>query len=100
MGRAYGLVLVGLQAELADALHMLQAGQHVVKMVLHAAQLKGAAVECIVQLQQPHLAVRLLRGGGGLQHPVGLDELAVARLLLRGQAAAHPGQDLLFQRVA
>ena len=25
---------------------------------------------------------------------------AVARLLLRGQAAAHPGQDLLFQRVA
>ena len=98
MGRAYGLVLVGLEAELADALHMLQAGQHVVKMVLHAAQLKGAAVECIVQLQQPHLAVRLLRGG--LQHPVGLDELAVARLLLRGQAAAHPGQDLLFQRVA
>ena len=98
MGRAYGLVLVGLEAELADALHMLQAGQHVVKMVLHAAQLKGAAVECIVQLQQPHLTVRLLRGG--LQHPVGLDELAVARLLLRGQAAAHPGQDLLFQRIA
>ena len=30
MGRAYGLVLVGLQAELADALHMLQAGAGIV----------------------------------------------------------------------
>ena len=59
VGGADGLVLVGLQAELADALHMLQLTQHVVKMRLHAGDLKGLAVELVVQFQQAGLPVRL-----------------------------------------
>ena len=59
VGSADGLVLVGLQAELADTLHMLQLTQHVVKMRLHAGDLKGLAVELVVQFQQAGLPVRL-----------------------------------------
>ncbi len=59
VGSADGLVLVGLQAELADTFHMLQLTQHVVKMRLHAGDLKGLAVELVVQFQQAGLPVRL-----------------------------------------
>ena len=41
VGGADGFVLVGLQAELADALHMLQLAQHVVKMLFHAGDLNN-----------------------------------------------------------
>ena len=39
--------------------HMLQLTQHVVKMRLHAGDLKGLAVELVVQFQQAGLPVRL-----------------------------------------
>ena len=68
---ADGLVLVGLQAELADALNVLQLTQHMVKMRLHAGDLKGLAVELVVQFQQAGLPVRL--GLIGLQQAVVLD---------------------------
>ena len=38
---------------------MLQLPQHVVKMRLHAGDLKGLAVELVVQFQQAGLPVRL-----------------------------------------
>ena len=62
---ADGLVLVGLRAELADALHVLQLAEHMVKMCFHAGDLKRLAVELVVQLQQAGLPVRL--GLVGLQ---------------------------------
>ena len=98
VGSADGFVLVGLQAELADTLHMLQLTQHVVKMRLHAGDLKGLAVELVVQFQQAGLPVRL--GQVGFQQAVVLNDLPVLLLLLLCQAAAHPVQDLFFQRKA
>ena len=38
---------------------MLQFPEHVVKMRLHAGDLKGLAMELVVQLQQAGLPVRL-----------------------------------------
>ena len=38
---------------------MLQLAQHVVKMLFHAGDLKGLAVELIVQFQQAGLAAGL-----------------------------------------
>ena len=98
MGGAHRLVLLGLQAELADALHMLQAGKHIVIVRRHPDQLKGSAVERIVQLQQPGGTVRL--GQICFQHAVVLDVPAVFRFLLGRHMAAQPVQDLLFQRKA
>ena len=92
---ADGLVLVGLQAELADALHVLQLAEHMVKMCFHAGDLKRLAVELVVQLQQAGLPVRL--GLVGLQQAVVLNDLPVLLLLLVGQMAAHAVQDLFFK---
>ena len=92
---ADGLVLVGLQAELADALHVLQLAEHMVKMCFHAGDLKRLAVELVVQLQQAGLPVRL--GLVGLQQAVVLNDLPVLLLLLVGQMAAHAVQNLFFQ---
>ena len=75
---ADGLVLVGLQAELADALHVLQLAEHMVKMCFHAGDLKRLAVELVVQLQQAGLPVRL--GLVGLQQAVVLNDLPVLLL--------------------
>jgi len=40
---------------------VLKGGEHVVKVSLHAAELKGAAMEGVVQIQHPGLAVLGLR---------------------------------------
>lgn len=93
MGPADGFVLVGLQAELAQPLDVLEGGQHVVEVRLHAAQLERAAVEGVVKFQHPGLAV--LGAGVALQHTVLLNEQAVSPLLLAGQPPADVVQDLL-----
>ena len=67
-------------------------------MSLHAAELKGAAVEGVVQIQHPGLAVLGLRVA--FQHTVLLDQQPVGSLLLAGQAAPDPVQKLFFQREA
>ena len=98
MGTTDRFVLIRLQAELAQPLDVLKGGKHVVKVSLHAAELKGAAVEGVVQIQHPGLAVLGLRVA--FQHTVLLDQQPVGSLLLAGQAAPDPVQKLFFQREA
>ena len=74
---------------------MLQLAQHVVKMLFHAGDLKGLAVELIVQFQQAGLAAGLSQVR--LQQAVVLNDLPVLLLLLVGQASAHAVQDLFFK---
>ena len=77
---------------------MLQAGQHVVVVSFHAAQFKGFAVECIIQLQHTGSAVRLAHIR--FQHTVCLNVAAVFFLLPGCHTAAQPVQDLFFQCIA
>ena len=77
---------------------MLQLGEHVVVVVLHAADLKGAAVEGVVQLQHPSRAAGLAKVC--LQRAVIVDAAAIICDLLLGQPAAQPVEHLFFQRIA
>ena len=92
VGTTDRFVFIRLQAELAQPLDVLKGGKHVVKVSLHAAELKGAAVEGVVQIQHPGLAVLGLRVA--FQHTVLLDQQPVGSLLLAGQAAPDPVQEL------
>ena len=69
-----------------------------VEVLLHAAQLKGPAVEGVVEVEHPRFPV--FGGGVALQLAVALKVESVGGLLLGGQTAPDAVQDLLFQREA
>ena len=98
MGGADGFVLLGLEAELPQPLDVLEGGEHMVEVILHAAEGKGHAVEGVVEVQHPGLPA--LGGGLVFQLAVQLNELAVGGLLLGGDVAADAVEHLFFQRVA
>ena len=91
VGRADGFVLLGLQAELAQPLDVLEGGEHMVEVLLHAAHSKPRER---VKVEHPGLPV--FGVGVALQLAVALEVEPVGGFLLGGQTAPDAVQDLVF----